>query len=169
MEEYRKIVSKIAGGDQKFIIIRDVRKEEYRQLLGNSSIIITFGSSILLEAIALGKRTMVIDPFSADSPLPLLYPHIGSTPCRRWDDDLIPTFKFLLQHQHELALGHVLDAVLEGELLLLLLGEGDFFLKNLAQEAAGLGALHHLSREREHLREFFAPKCGPVLISDEAL
>ena len=101
MEEYRKIVSKIAGGDQKFIIIRDVRKEEYRQLLGNSSIIITFGSSILLEAIALGKRTMVIDPFSADSPLPLLYPHIGSTPCRRWDDDLIPTFKFLLQHQHE--------------------------------------------------------------------
>jgi len=101
IEEYRRIVSKIAGGSQKFTIIRDVGKEEYHQLLGKSSIIITFGSSILLEAIALGKRTMIIDPFSADSPLPLLYPHVGSTPRRRWDEDLAPTFRALLSHKEK--------------------------------------------------------------------
>ncbi len=97
MEEYRKII----GDNPRFTVIRDTGKEEYNRLLTQSSIIITFGSSILLEAIALGKRTMIIDPFSSDSPLPLLYPHIGSTPCRRWDEELVPTFKFLLQHQHE--------------------------------------------------------------------
>ncbi|MBI1968332.1 UDP-N-acetylglucosamine 2-epimerase [Candidatus Woesearchaeota archaeon] len=97
IEEYRKIV----GDNPKFTIIKDVGREEYKQLLGEASIIITFGSSIVLEALALGKKAMIIDPFSADSPLPLLYPHVGSTPCRRWDEELVPPFRALLSHKEK--------------------------------------------------------------------
>jgi UDP-N-acetylglucosamine 2-epimerase len=92
-EKFISEYKKIADG---FTVIQTTTREDYKKLLSESALIITFGSTITVEAIALGKKTILIDPFTSASPLELLVPHIGSTPYVRWDGDVLGAVQKLL-------------------------------------------------------------------------
>ncbi len=95
MEDYQKI----AGG---FSVIQMTTREEYKRLLSESALIVTFGSTITVEAIALGKKTILIDPFvTPTNPLQLLVPHIGSTPYVRWNQDAEKVVRDLLVREND--------------------------------------------------------------------
>ncbi|HLC52799.1 MAG TPA: UDP-N-acetylglucosamine 2-epimerase [Candidatus Nanoarchaeia archaeon] len=97
IKEYQKIITSF--NNPNILLITKTDRDEYKKLLLHSSIILTFGSTICLEAVALNKRTIVIDPFSGDSPLTLIKPHIGSIPFVSWQDDIYLAVKNLLKEK----------------------------------------------------------------------
>jgi hypothetical protein len=67
-------------------IIQKTTGQEYKELLQNSSLIITFGSSITFEAIALGKRALIIDIYKNREKLDALVPPLETVPIIHWRD-----------------------------------------------------------------------------------
>jgi len=96
LEEYKEIIQRI---NSKIIFSTSTSKKEYRELLEKSSVVITFGSSMTLEATAINKRNIIIDPFSDNSPLKLLSNHIGSVKIIPWKENIAQEISHLLKSE----------------------------------------------------------------------
>ncbi len=81
LSEYQKILQ----GKDNFSLVQETTREEYARLLRDSKLIITFGSSITLEAVALGKRALIIDLFQDKDMLLSLIPPLKSVPIIHWE------------------------------------------------------------------------------------
>ncbi len=89
LKEYQKI--------QGITLISKVDQEEYVSLLKNSSLVITFASTVTLEAKAYGCKTVIIDPFDEKNHFYLLKPHFGMTPLFQWRDNLTLALQRILE------------------------------------------------------------------------
>lgn len=92
-EKHLKEYKKIKG----ITLISKVNQEEYTFLLKNSSLVITFASTVTLEAKAYGCKTVIIDPFDEKNHFHLLKPHFGTTPVFHWRDNLTITLQRILE------------------------------------------------------------------------
>lgn len=85
-ERYFSYYQKILRDKDNFTLIKKTDQDEYSLLLRQAALIITFGSSITLEAVALGKKALIIDIFNDKNILPSLTPHFRSVPIIGWKE-----------------------------------------------------------------------------------
>ncbi len=85
-EKYSFRYQEILRGKDNFTLIKKTSQAEYSLLLRQAALIITFGSSITLEAVALGKKALLLDIFNDKNILPSLIPSLSSVPIIGWKE-----------------------------------------------------------------------------------
>ncbi len=93
LEEYQKIIQQL---QLTSIISCDTDRHTHYQLIRNCNLVITFGSTVALEAMIMGKPTLTIDLFDKHNPTNGLIINSGATTIVKYNQPLAPLIQNLL-------------------------------------------------------------------------
>lgn len=94
-KEYQKIVEELGINA---VITNQVDREKHYQLITDCDLLVTFGSTVALEGMIIGKPTLTVDLFDSLNPTNMLIINSGATTVAKYNQNLAILAKGLLVH-----------------------------------------------------------------------